>query len=53
MQAKQRAKEYERKREAKARDRMLYHMRHAKDYEALGLPMGASKAEVKKVRSRS
>jgi DnaJ-domain-containing protein 1 len=35
-------------REEKKRDRFLYHLRHAKDYEALGLPMGASKIEVKK-----
>ena len=45
---KQRQKEYERKREAKWRNRQMYHMRHSRDYEALGLPMGASKADVKK-----
>ncbi|GMH34048.1 hypothetical protein BSKO_01882 [Bryopsis sp. KO-2023] len=44
---KQRQKEYERKREAKVRDRQIYHLRHARDYEALGLSMGASKASVK------
>ena len=47
QKAKQRAKEYERKKEAKWRDRQLYHMRHTRDYEALGLPIGASRAEVK------
>eukprot|EP00884_Botryococcus_braunii_P012232 jgi/Botrbrau1/21009/Bobra.0144s0025.1 len=45
---KQRHKEYERKRDQKARDRQLYHLRHARDYEALGVPMGSSKADVKK-----
>lgn len=45
---KQRQKEYERKREVKRRERQLYHLRHARDYEALGLPMGASKIDVKK-----
>lgn len=49
VQEKQRAREYERKRDAKRRDRLLYHMRHSRDYEALGLALGASKAEVKKV----
>jgi DnaJ-class molecular chaperone len=44
---KQRHKEYERKRDAKARDRQLYHMRHTRDYEALELPIGASRADVK------
>jgi hypothetical protein len=37
---KQREKEYERKRDAKHRDRQLYHMRHTHDYEALGIPIG-------------
>jgi len=46
--AKQRAKEYERKKEAKRRERQMYHLRHARDYEELGLPMGASKMDVKK-----
>jgi pyruvate/2-oxoacid:ferredoxin oxidoreductase alpha subunit len=45
---KQRQKEYEKKRDQKARDRQLYHLRHARDYEALGVPMGSSKADVKK-----
>ena len=47
QKAKQRAKEYERKREAKWRNRQMYHMRHTRDYEALGLPIGASKVDVK------
>jgi len=45
---KQREKEYERKRDAKHRDRQLYHMRHTNDYEALGIPIGASKADARK-----
>lgn len=45
---KQRQKEYDRKREQKHRERQLYHLRHARDYETLGLPLGASKIEVKK-----
>ena len=48
QKAKQRAKEYERKREAKWRNRQMYHMRHTRDYEALGVPVGASKADVKR-----
>jgi hypothetical protein len=47
QKAKQRAKEYEKKRDAKRGERQIYHMRHARDYEALGLPLGASKAEAK------
>lgn len=47
QKAKQRAKEYERKREAKWRNRQMYHMRHTRDYDALGVPIGASKADVK------
>ena len=45
---KQRQKEYDRKREAKWRNRQMYHMRHTRDYEALGLPIGASKADVRR-----
>ncbi|KAK9816506.1 hypothetical protein WJX72_001240 [[Myrmecia] bisecta] len=45
---KQRQKEYDRKKESKWRERQLYHLRHAHDYEALELPMGAARAEVKK-----
>ena len=44
QKAKQRHKEYERKREQKNRDRQLYHLRHTIDYEALDVPIGASKA---------
>ena len=40
--------EYERKRDVKRRERQLYHLRHTRDYEALEVPLGASKAEVKK-----
>ncbi|KAK9835168.1 hypothetical protein WJX81_002811 [Elliptochloris bilobata] len=47
QKAKQRHKEYEKKREAKARDRQMYHLRHTRDYEALELPIGASRAEIK------
>ncbi|KAF6258089.1 DnaJ-domain-containing protein [Scenedesmus sp. NREL 46B-D3] len=45
---KQRQAQYDRKREQKHRDRQLYHLRHARDYEELGLPMGASKVDIKK-----
>lgn len=45
---KQRHKEYEKKREDKRRNRMMYHLRHANDYEALELPMGASREDIKK-----
>jgi hypothetical protein len=45
QKAKQRAREYEKKRDARARERSIYHLRHACDYEALGLPLGASKAD--------
>ncbi|PSC68285.1 Histone deacetylase 14 [Micractinium conductrix] len=47
QKVKQRQKEYEKKKDAKKLERQLYHMRHARDYDALGLPMGASKAECK------
>ena len=43
QKAKQRAKEYEKKKDEKRRDRQLYHMRHTHDYEELELPLGASK----------
>lgn len=33
--------------QAKRLERQIYHMRHARDYEALGLPLGASKADCK------
>lgn len=39
---KQREREYEKKRDAKNRDRQLYHLRHTNDYEALGIPIGES-----------
>lgn len=45
---KQREKQYEKKKEEKWRQRQIYHLRHAHDYEVLGLPLGASKDEVKK-----
>ncbi|KAI7839994.1 hypothetical protein COHA_006259 [Chlorella ohadii] len=47
QKAKQRAKEYDKKKEAKRLERQIYHMRHARDYDALGLPLGASKADCK------
>ena len=37
---KQREKEYEKKRDAKNRDRQMYHLRHTNDYETLGIPIG-------------
>ena len=45
--AKQRARAYEKKKEEKRAQRQLYHLRHSKDYEALGVPLGTSKADVK------
>lgn len=33
--------------QAKRMQRQMYHMRHALDYEVLGLPLGASKADIK------
>ena len=44
----QRQREYQKKRDAKNRDRQIYHLRHTRDYDTLGLPLGASKAEAKK-----
>ncbi len=48
QKAKQRAAQYDKKREQKRRERQMYHLRHARDYEELGLPMGASKIDIKK-----
>ena len=48
----QREREYERKRDEKRRARVLYHMRHTKDYEALELAPGSTKSEVKKAYRR-
>ena len=31
-----------------ARDRQMYHLRHTRDYEALGVPIGSDKATIKK-----
>ena len=39
--------EYDKKREEKARNRQIYHMRHTRDYEALGVPIGTSKTDIK------
>jgi DnaJ-class molecular chaperone len=39
--------EYDKKREEKARNRQIYHLRHTRDYEALGVPIGTSKADCK------
>jgi DnaJ-class molecular chaperone len=39
--------EYDKKRDEKARNRQIYHMRHTRDYEALGVPIGTSKADIK------
>lgn len=47
QKSKQRAKEYAAKREAKRTERQIFHLRHAADYEALELPLGASKADIK------
>ena len=37
----------EKKKEARALERHIYHLRHTRDYEVLGVGVGASKAEVK------
>ena len=47
-----RAKEYERKRLQKRTQRQIYLMRHSQDYETLQLPVGASKADIKKAYRR-
>jgi uncharacterized spore protein YtfJ len=47
QKAKQKEKEYEKKKAAKSAQRQIYHLRHTRDYEALELPLGASKADVK------
>lgn len=47
QKAKQRAKEYEKKKEEKRAQRQIYHLRHARDYEALGVPLGTPKADIK------
>ncbi|KDD71550.1 hypothetical protein H632_c4813p0, partial [Helicosporidium sp. ATCC 50920] len=44
---KQRAKEYEKKKDAKRLQRQIYHLRHTKNYAALEVPLGASKADIK------
>jgi len=44
----QRQREYEKKKASRNRERQIYHLRHARDYEVLGLPLGASKVEAKK-----
>eukprot|EP00873_Tetraselmis_striata_P041078 jgi/Tetstr1/461342/TSEL_006468.t1 len=45
---KQRQQEYDRKREQKRIRREMYYLRHARDYETLGVPVGTSKADVRK-----
>eukprot|EP00889_Picochlorum_renovo_P003134 jgi/Picre1/30164/NNA_005533.t1 len=47
QKAKQRAKEYEKKKEEKRAQRQIYHLRHARDYEALGNPNNREEAELK------
>ena len=47
QKAKQRAKAYEKKKEEKRAQRQIYHLRHARDYEVLEVPMGTSKSDVK------
>ncbi len=44
---KQRQKEYDKKKEGKWRERQLYHLRHAHDYETLEVPLGTPKADCK------
>lgn len=40
--------EYEKKRDEKSRIRSIYYLRHAADYDALEVPVGTSKADLKK-----
>lgn len=42
-----RGEDRERKKEQRARERRMYHLRHAADYERLEVPLGASKDDVK------
>jgi len=44
----QKVAEAEWKKKKKQRERHLYHLRHARDYEALGVPLGTPKIDVKK-----
>jgi len=45
QKARQRAAAQEKKKDARWAARRIYHLRHARDYEALGVPMGAPKAD--------
>jgi DnaJ domain len=41
------SQEYDKKREEKNRNRQIYYLRHARDYEVLGVPVGTPKPEIK------
>jgi DnaJ-class molecular chaperone len=43
------AQEYDKKKEEKNRNRQIYYLRHARDYEALGIPVGTPKSEIKAI----
>eukprot|EP01023_Acetabularia_acetabulum_P007738 TRINITY_DN13392_c0_g1_i6.p1 TRINITY_DN13392_c0_g1~~TRINITY_DN13392_c0_g1_i6.p1 ORF type:complete len:355 (+),score=78.19 TRINITY_DN13392_c0_g1_i6:55-1119(+) len=45
---KNRQREYEKKRDEKRRNRQLFYLRHTRDYEILGVIVGASKEQVKR-----
>lgn len=45
QKARQRAAAQDKKKEARWAARRVYHLRHARDYEALGVPVGAPKAD--------
>jgi hypothetical protein len=47
-----RVEDRERQKDKRARERRLYHLRHAADYERLEVPLGASKDDVKSAYRR-
>jgi hypothetical protein len=44
----QHAAQRDKERDRKAENKRLYHLRHARDYELLGVPMGTKKDDLKK-----
>jgi hypothetical protein len=44
----QHASQREKERDRKAENKRLYHLRHSRDYELLGVPMGTKKDDLKK-----
>lgn len=45
---KQRQRQYDKKKEEKSRNKQMYYLRHAKDYETLEIKPGTSKADIRK-----